>query len=104
MDIRRDDKLFLLHSRALYTYDAYNLFAIALNEALIELFNSTRNSTQPRDDLCDSLRSTSSEPFSSNVLTEKMIEVMDRSVFCGYSVSCFDYSAWNSPLLQISLK
>ena len=84
VDIFPDDELFLLHSKALYVYDAVNLLAIVFNDAMRELFNTTQTD-QEREYLCDAVKS-SNQPFTSNVLITKILEILDRSIFCGYSV------------------
>ncbi len=75
----------MLHSKALYVYDAVHLFAIVFNDAMRELFN-TSQTNQEREYLCDAIIA-SNVPFTSNILTAKIIEILNRSVFCGYSVS-----------------
>ena len=79
-----DDKLYLLHSRAMYAYDALILFATVLNRALKELFNTTETEEE-KEKVCEKIELPSG-PALSNILTDKMVEILDKSVYCGYSV------------------
>ena len=79
-----DDELYLLHSRAMYAYDAMNLFASVLNRALEELFNTTETEEE-KEEMCEKIKLPSG-PALSNILTDKMVEILDKSVYCGYSV------------------
>ena len=79
--LTEEDRQYLLHSRAPNAYDAVAVWALAWHAAVEELLEESNDLNAT----CASI--TSSNVRDSEILTEKMLEILGENVYCGMSVS-----------------
>ena len=80
-NITEDDRQYLLHSHAPNAYDAVALWTLIWHDAVEDLLNKSNDTSAT----CDAI--SSNDPRDSEILTEKMIDILEHNIYCGVSVS-----------------
>lgn len=80
----KEDRQYLIHSRAFNAYDAVVLWAVTWHAAVMKLLNSTNDSLPICQSITTPLKQSNAEL---DIVSQTMTEILENNVYCGVSVS-----------------